>query len=199
MQEFHTISKIGIFRKLITDGSGFEMVVPQSELQSQIKAAGNQLRIDYHNRDLTTIPVLEGGAWIHAQTTSRLPEASRHLTVSILAKRTGRGGGAVKVYYDWIKNHPDEQAKIRDRDCLIFDDVLDKGVTAAQVIEVVKEFDPKSIKTFFMIRKDVPRSVFIEPDYVLFDLDNLWLIGAGLGDDGIGRDRPHIACKPGRK
>src|SRR5262249_8484798 len=81
------------------------------------------------------------------------------------------------------------------RHCLILDDVLDKGDTAARVIEVVRQFEPASISTLFMVRKKVQRTVEVQADYVLFDVDDLWLIGAGLDDKGYGRDRPHIACK----
>jgi hypoxanthine phosphoribosyltransferase len=192
---FQTIVKWGCPRVPLT--SGLELVVGKEELQDQIRSAGDQLRFDYRQKDLTTIPVLEGGPWIHGRVASHLPEASTHMTVSIVAKRYGNKavGGKVEVYYDWLKNHQDEQAKIRGRHCLIFDDVLDKGDTAARVIEVVREFEPASVKTLFMVRKKVTRTIEVRADYVLFDVDNLWLIGAGLDDKGYGRDRPHIACR----
>lgn len=203
---FQTISKLGCRRIPLNDGSGLEVIVPRLELAAQIAAVGERLRYDYHGLELTTIPVLEGGAWITGRITSNLPDASRHRTVSLVANRyktqIQQGGtkvfvpGEVKVYHDWIAENPQVQAKIRGRHCLILDDVLDRGDTAVKVIEVISKYGPASIKTLFMVRKEVRRTVTVSADYVLFDVDNKWLIGAGLDDDGEGRDRQYIACKP---
>jgi hypoxanthine phosphoribosyltransferase len=193
--KFQTIVKWGCPRVPLT--SGLELVVGREELQAQIKAAAHRLRYDYQGKNLTTIAILEGGRYITGQVCSHLPETSTHMPLSIVAKRYGNRttGNKVDVYYDWIKDHADERDKIRERHCLILDDVLDKGDTAARVIEVVRQFEPASVSTLFMVRKKVQRAVEVQADYVLFDVDDLWLIGAGLDDKGYGRDRPHIACK----
>jgi hypoxanthine phosphoribosyltransferase len=74
--------------------------------------------------------------------------------------------------------------------------VLDTGETASKVLDVVASFKPASLKTVFMVRKKVERQLQVPGDYVLFDVDDLWLIGAGLDDRGTGRGLPYIVCKP---
>jgi hypoxanthine phosphoribosyltransferase len=197
--EFETIIKWGCRRTpLEIEGRPYELVVSKNELKEQVKALGLKLRSDYRDLPLTTIQILEGGSWIHGQTTHQLPEASTHLPASIKAKRYGNRteGGEVRVYCEWIDNHADERAKIEGRHCLLFDDVLDTGETASKVLGVVASFNPASLKTVFMVRKKVAQQLPVRADYVLFDVDDLWLIGAGLDDKGTGRGLPYIVCKP---
>jgi hypoxanthine phosphoribosyltransferase len=194
---FETVCLRGKVPILLRDEPGLAVLASKDDVKAQINSVGLQLRFDYQDRDMTTIQILEGGAWIHAQVARKLPEASTHQVLSIKAKRYGneRVGRELKIYDDWIREHEDEHAKIRGRHCLITDDVLDEGVTMAAVIDVVKSFGPASIRTLFLAKKDVPRKVTVPQDYVLFECDNHWLVGAGLDDNGIGRDRPQLLCK----
>ena len=145
------------------------------------------------------MPILEGGSYIHGQTTWKLPATSRHRTVSIVASRYGEGttGGEIKLYLQWISENAYVRSSITGKHVLIFDDVLDKGDTILAVIDALQAFQPASIKTLFMARKDVPRPREVQADYVLFEVANLWLVGAGLDDDGRDRHLPYIACKQG--
>jgi hypoxanthine phosphoribosyltransferase len=96
------------------------------------------------------------------------------------------------VYGDWIK-----EDHIRDRHCLVVDDIFDQGNTAFEVCRWLERFEPASIELCCLLSKQKERAVTLRPKYCLFEIDDCWVVGYGLdGDHGKYRHLRYIAELP---
>ena len=77
---------------------------------------------------------------------------------------------------------------------LLVDTVLDTGRTLARVRELVMRKGPVSVKTCVLIQKRKPGQ--LEPDYVGFTLEDVFLVGYGLDYRDRWRHLPYVAAVP---
>jgi hypoxanthine phosphoribosyltransferase len=73
-----------------------------------------------------------------------------------------------------------EDLPLSGKNVLLVDDVYDSGKTMFQIIDRLRQKNPKTLKSLVLVSKNVPRDIDYAPDYVLFDVENLFLIGYGL-------------------
>ena len=64
--------------------------------------------------------------------------------------------------------------------------------TFKYLVEYVKEFNPKSVKTCVLLDKKARRVVEFEPDYTAFPIDDLFVVGYGLDYDEKLRNLPFV-------
>ncbi len=87
-----------------------------------------------------------------------------------------------------------EYLSIEGRDLLLVDDIFETGNTILGIIEQLQEKKPHSIKTALLLVKDVPRNSRYLPDYILFHIPNLFVIGYGLDYKEQYRGLPNISA-----
>jgi len=190
-----TISKLGCHRRKLQNG--LLQVVSRSELSEQFKLFGGMVDRWARNKHVTFIPLMHGAGYTWQRLMAGMSEESQHIERVLVAQSYGDGQIAetVKIHGDWLVPKMD----ITGRDIVFIDDILDSGRTIRAAIEFVTRFKPRSIETFFMLRKECDRidyDAFFEPTWVMFDIDDCWIVGAGLDDCGKFRHLRYIAEKP---
>ena len=68
---------------------------------------------------------------------------------------------------------------IKKRAVLLVDDVLDKGITLARVVDLVRAAGAESVHTVVLVDKDVPKKI-LTTDYVGLSAPNRYLVGSGM-------------------
>lgn len=68
---------------------------------------------------------------------------------------------------------------IKERSVLLVDDVIDKGVTLARVVDVVRAAGAASVHTVVLVNKDVPKKI-LTADYIGLAAPNRYLVGCGM-------------------
>ena len=63
------------------------------------------------------------------------------------------------------------------------------------LIQKLKKREPHSIKVCCMLNKQSRRKVDLTPDYVGFEIPDLFVYGFGLDDGQMSRNLPYIAVK----
>ena len=84
---------------------------------------------------------------------------------------------------------------LQDRHVIIFDDILDGGITMSGISEYCREQGAATVKTAVMIDKGVDRdpSGLSKADYTGLEVDgNAFLIGYGMDYKGYLRNLPEI-------
>ncbi|MGQ0657866.1 MAG: hypoxanthine-guanine phosphoribosyltransferase [Chromatiales bacterium] len=72
-------------------------------------------------------------------------------------------------------------ASLRDRTVLLIDDVLDKGVTLAAIVEACREAGAREVLTAVLVRKRVAaRPGLQDADFAALDADDRYLFGWGM-------------------
>lgn len=71
---------------------------------------------------------------------------------------------------------------LKDRTVLIFDDIMDGGLTLQAIMDYCKQANAKQIYTGVMVSKQRTREpgVNFEPDFVAVEAENKYLVGFGL-------------------
>lgn len=86
--------------------------------------------------------------------------------------------------------------RLRGQRVLLVDDILDTGLTLSKVQAHLHTAGLAELRTCVLLRKDVPRKVSCEVDWVGFDIANEYVIGYGLDLDGAYRALPMIRALP---
>ena len=84
------------------------------------------------------------------------------------------------------------QEDIEGKNVIVIEDIVDTGTTAAELINLLAEHNPKSIKLATLLFK--PNSIInqVMPDYVGFNIPSKFIIGYGLDLDGEARNLSDI-------
>ena len=81
---------------------------------------------------------------------------------------------------------------ITGRNVLIVEDIIDSGVTAAQLRNELTKRNPKSVKMVSLLFKPEALTVGRGPEYVGFEIPSKFILGYGLDLDGQARNLPDI-------
>jgi hypoxanthine phosphoribosyltransferase len=80
-----------------------------------------------------------------------------------------------------------------DRDVLVIDDIADEGRTLEAVLQIVREGEPRSLRTAVLVSKTGRRRGQLQLDYTGFEVKSGWVVGFGMDLDGRHRDLDHLA------
>jgi hypoxanthine phosphoribosyltransferase len=132
--------------------------------------------------ELTVLAVMDGALWITADLLRKVNRPIRLMTIRARSY-TGRTNGQVELL--WA---PDAEV-LRGQDVLILDDILDTGQTLRLLIEEATARGAGRVRTCVLLRKD--RSDLpdrLEADFVGADIPDVFVVGYGLDNDGLGRN-----------
>jgi hypoxanthine phosphoribosyltransferase len=96
-----------------------------------------------------------------------------------------RSGGSVRIIADLKED-------IRGRDVLIVEDIIDTGLTLAEVLEHLRVRQPASLEICALLSKPSRRRVEIDARYVGFVIPDAFVVGYGLDYGDRYRGLPYI-------
>lgn len=149
-------------------------LITQEQIAERLKTAAADIRRDYKGKDLVIVMVLKGSLCLAADL---IRELDLPLDIQVVqcssygARGTKRGELTI---------HGLDRLHIHNRDVLIVDDIFDSGHTMTSLIQAFQEQKPHSIKSLVLLSKNVPHVTDYRPEYVLFDIENLFVVGYGL-------------------
>ena len=162
-------------------------LLSEQEIQCEVKKLGEKLNNIYRDEELILICVLKGSIMF-------MTDLSKHLTMPVkmeFIRLSSYGSGtnsSGKVNAVDIAL-PD----LNDKNVLIIEDIIDTGHTAKFLIDFIQQnFKTKTLKFCSLLDKKVKREVDIDADYYCFEVDDKFLVGYGLDDDGYNRNLPYI-------
>jgi hypoxanthine phosphoribosyltransferase len=164
----------------------FEMLISSEEIEEKIASVAKAIDIEYAGKDLAIVMVMKGSVCLAA-------DLIRHIHVPctlefVRAQSYGlRGEKRGDLTITGVDN-----ADIAGKDVLLIDDIFDTGNTLTQVSARLNDLGPKSLKTLVLLVKNVPHVTPKLPDYVLFDIEDRFVIGYGLDYKEMYRGLPAI-------
>ncbi len=132
-----------------------------------------QIERDFRGREMVVVALLNG-------TVLFLADLIRHLSIPMRldfmgVSSYGAGTESGKLVYT-----KELRLDVRDRDVLLVDDILDTGKTFCSVLKKLRALKPRRIKTCVLLNKQERRIEKITPDYVGFEIPDVFVVGYGL-------------------
>lgn len=165
------------------------ILIPHEALAARIREMAGEIAAAYNSSEaqITIVTILSGAVIFLADLIRQMPMKMKIglITVSSYAGATTESRGA--------KLMQDLNVDVRDRDVLIVDDIFDTGGTLRLVQGLLRERQPRSLKTAVLLRKPAKNPPDVTVDFVGFDIDDHFVVGYGLDYNDHYRNFPGIA------
>jgi hypoxanthine phosphoribosyltransferase len=136
---------------------------------------------------LTVVGVLTGSVVVVSDLIRRLDGPVRLSMVWASSYRgTATRAGRLDLRLDLL---PD----LTGQHVLLVDDIFDSGRTLDAILTDLRGRGAASVRSLVLLRKQGRAEVSIQPDFVGFDIPDLFVVGYGLDYDGAWRHLPHVA------
>ena len=149
-------------------------LIDKAQIAEKVHEVALQVQRDYAGKDLVIVMVMKGAICIVADL---IRELDLPLDLEYVQCSSYGVGGIHRGELTIIGL---DRLKIHNRDVLVVDDIFDSGHTLSALTEALKEKGPRSIRSLVFLKKNVSHITDLRPDYVLFDIENLFVVGYGL-------------------
>jgi hypoxanthine phosphoribosyltransferase len=164
------------------------VLLSAAELAAGIDRLADTVRRAYGRRPLVVVGVLTGSIVLVADLIRRLECPIELSMVSASSYRgTATSPGRLELRLDSL---PD----LAGRDVLLVDDIFDTGRTLEAIVAELRSRGASSVRSLVLVRKAGRAEVAFQPDYVGFDIPDVFVVGYGLDFDGGWRHLPHLAA-----
>lgn len=163
------------------------IVITKDEIAEAVKKAGRQISESYDGRPILLVSILKG-AFVFMSDLCRAVTAPCEI-----------GFMCAKSYYNntvssgTVKITMDLDQDISNYHVIIVEDIIDTGRTLKDVVKLLQERNPLSLKVITLLDKPSRRLVDFEPDMALFTIPDYFVIGYGLDCGEYYRNLPYIA------
>lgn len=164
-----------------------KILITEEEIQQRIKEAAKQVSQEYEGKPLLLISILNG-AFIFMSDFCRalsIPCEIAFMCAKSYYKGT-ESSGIVNITMD-------VQQDISKYNVIIVEDIVDTGRTLNDVVKLLNERNPISLKIVTLLDKPDRRVVELKADISLFTIPDYFVIGYGLDYAEKYRNLPYIA------
>jgi len=162
-----------------------KVLLDERQLNQGINKLADSINQLYRDRPLTVIGVLTGSIVFLADVIRKL---EMPLRVGVVQARSYEGTerGSLSINADMMLD-------ITGRDVLLVDDIFDTGHTLTEVIELMNDLGPTSLRAAVLLCKTGKQVVDWQPDFVAFDIPDEFVVGYGLDYNDEYRNLPYLA------
>ncbi len=162
-------------------------LLTEEQVTTGVRRMARAVATVYGDRPLTIVGVLTGSVVLLADMIRLL---SMPLRVGVVQASSYRGAtrrGPLVINSDLM---PD----IARHDVLVVDDIFDTGNTLVELLALMEQLGPTSIRTAVLLRKTGQQQVDLQPDFVGFEIPNEFVVGYGLDYRDLYRNLPYVAA-----
>jgi hypoxanthine phosphoribosyltransferase len=163
-----------------------EVLISSDEIQTRVRALGEQIAADYDGKKPILVGVLRGAIvfMVDLIRAMDIPLQVDFMAVSSYGSST-KSSGVVRILKDL-------DTVIEGRHVIIIEDIIDSGLTLKYVTEILWARHPASLRIVTLLDKPANRRVQIDVDYVGFAIANKFVVGYGLDFAEVYRNLPYI-------
>lgn len=162
------------------------VLISEDEVNSRIRAMGEQISRDYAGKQIHMICVLKGGSFFMCELAKRITTqvSIDFMSVSSYGSDT-KSSGVVKIVKDLDES-------IQGKDVLVVEDIVDSGRTLSYLMEMLRDRQPTSLRLCTLLDKPDRRVVDVDVNYTGFQIPDAYVVGYGLDYDQRYRNLPYI-------
>lgn len=162
-----------------------KVLLDQKQLQAGVQKLAGEIRSVYGDRPLTIIGIMTGSVVLLADV---IRELDMPLRVGVVQTSSYRG-----TQRGQLTINAEMMLDITGRDVLLVDDIFDTGHTLAEVIQLMQDLGPTSLRSAVLLRKTGRQEVRLRPDFVAFEIPDEFVVGYGLDFNDEYRNLPYLA------
>ncbi|MCF2612448.1 MULTISPECIES: hypoxanthine phosphoribosyltransferase [Fusobacterium] len=151
-----------------------ETLISEEKLAARVAELGKQIEKDYQGKDLICVGLLKGSVVFM---TDLIKTINLDLKIDFM-KVSSYGNGTDSTGIVKILKDVDEE--VTGKDVLLIEDIVDTGLTLANVKEFMWKKKPNSIKICTLLDKPSRRKADVKAEYVGFEIPDAFVIGYGL-------------------
>ncbi|OGR01906.1 MAG: hypoxanthine phosphoribosyltransferase [Deltaproteobacteria bacterium RIFOXYD12_FULL_50_9] len=151
-----------------------KLVIAREAIAGRVKELGSRITADYQGRQLLVVGILNGAFIFMADL---IREIDLPLEIDFVRVKSYGAGSSSSGTLNFTK---DVEIPMAGKDLLLVEDIIDTGLTIANVKEIFAAKNPLSIKVCALIDKKERRKIPIVADYVGFEIEEGFLVGYGL-------------------
>lgn len=161
------------------------VLLSEEAISARLDALGSEIDAAYDGRDLLAIGILKGSVFFLTDLLKRLKTP---VSVDFLQVRSYAGtssSGNIQLVHDLSMD-------VQGKDVLLFEDVIDTGLTLRKILELLSSRHPRSLKIAALLKKDLPENRDIPVDFLGFTIGPEFVVGYGLDLDERYRNLPYV-------
>ncbi len=164
-----------------------EILLSKRKIKKKVKKLGKQISDEYRGKNPVFVSILKGSVIFLSDLLRELKiECSvDFMAVSSYNEKT-ESSGVVKLIMDLRES-------IEGRHVLLVEDIVDTGLTAGYLRDVIRMRNPESVEICTLLSKPAARELHIECRYTGFEIPDEYVVGYGLDYSEKYRNIPYIA------
>lgn len=162
------------------------VIINEKQIQEKLLELSKILIHDYQDKEWTVIAILNGSLIFLADLIRLIPFPIRLDTID--AATYGESTlpqGETKVIRQF-------KTDIEGKHVLVVDDIVDTGSTLKRVLEDIKKYHPRTLKSCVLLNRSSRRRHHVRPEYCCFDIGDDYVVGYGLDYNNKYRNLPFI-------
>ena len=163
-----------------------KVLLSEEEVDSRIKAIGEEISRDYAGKQVHLVCVLKGGSFFMCELAKRItvPVSLDFMSVSSYGSDT-KSSGVVKIVKDLDES-------VTGKEVIVVEDIVDSGRTLSYLMEMLRDRGPASLRLCTLLDKPERRVIDVKVDYTGFQIPDKFVVGYGLDYDKKYRNLPYI-------
>ncbi len=162
------------------------ILISQEEIGKRLDELAALIDSAYDGKEILAVGILKGSVFFLTDLVKRLKTP---VSLDFLQVRSYSGTSSTGN----IQLIRDLSMDIEGRHVLLFEDVVDTGLTLRKILELFSSRHPASIQIAALLKKDIPDNRGIDIHYLGFTIGPEFVIGYGLDLDEKYRNLPYIA------
>ena len=171
-----------------------DILIPADRINIRLQELAAEVAKKYSGLDLMIIGVLKGAFMLTADFSRALNKAGLlkfsldFITVSSYLSGTNSSGT--------LKITGDTDIDPRGKHVLLLDDIIDSTLSLSTIHKIEKDKGAVSVSSLALLSKPERYQSEYRPDFVGFEIPNVWVQGFGMDTDQLGRENPNIIVGP---
>lgn len=170
---------------LTIKGKTFVPFITADAIQTRVQELAHQISVDYADRQPLIIGVLNGAVLFTADLLRNIDILCEITFIRVASYAATESTGQLKQILGLSES-------IADRHLIIVEDIVDTGLTIADVCNQLRAQNPASIAVATLLFKPAALKKDVTLDYIGFEIENRFVLGYGLDYDGLGRNTKDI-------
>ncbi|MGN1299419.1 MAG: hypoxanthine phosphoribosyltransferase [Candidatus Scatovivens sp.] len=163
-----------------------KVLIEAKKIQERIKQLADEIMKDYKDEEILILSVLKGAVFFTVDLAKQINNKTEFEFIKLSSY------GNAKVSSGKVEIKQDITSKIKGKNILIVEDIIDTGITMKFLKEYLLKFEVNSVKVATLLNKPERRQVDVKIDYIGFNIPNKFVVGYGLDNKEYLRNLPYI-------